>query len=127
MIHTGHLFSNQCFAVNSNSHISLKYIIPNLVMMCIKSIMHSMSFWNFSKWQGWCTLHPEVSLCVPSTVSTAGLSLTWTLGAYIWTFHVEKHHDRHMSKRLPMQLSHQCLESHNTAPHDASHTHHTKH
>lgn len=50
---------------------------------------------------------------MPSTVSTVGLSLTVTSGTYRWTFHVEKNHDRHMSKRLPMfQLSHifpQCF------------------
>lgn len=37
-----------------------------------------------------------------STVFTVGPSVTCTSGTYRWTFHVEKNHDRHMSKRLPM-------------------------
>lgn len=40
-------------------------------------------------------------------VSTVRLSLTGTSGTYKWTFDMEKNHDRHMSKRLPVfQLSH---------------------
>lgn len=65
-----------------------------------------MCFCNCGKWLDWCTIHPKIAL-MSSTVSTVGLSLVGTLGTYRWTFHVERNHDRHMSKRLPVfQLSH---------------------